>query len=148
VYAASVGNGSVYRITPDTDPTPGPCPLVGQPLPPGPQIAVSARKRQHIVLVKRLKLTVTASEASTIIGTARVTVSRRHNHVLRFRGVTHKGARAGQRVVLRLRLTRHNLGMLRKLIHRRRSMVAKLTVLGHNAAGGRTTVVRAVRLVR
>jgi glucose/arabinose dehydrogenase len=148
VYAASVGSGSVFRITPDTNPTPGPCPLIGQPPAPGPQLTVSARKRQHIVRVRQLKLTVTASEASTIIGTARVTVSRRHNHVLHFRGVTHKAAAAGRKAVLRLRLTRRNLSLLRTLIHRRHSMVAKLTVVGHNAAGGNTTVVRAVRLIR
>jgi glucose/arabinose dehydrogenase len=148
LYAASFGSGSVFRIAPDSNPTPGPCPLVGQPPPAGPQLTLSVRKLQHIVRVKRLKVSVTANQAGTIVGTARVTISRRHNHVLRFRGVTNRHARAGHKVVLRLRLTRHNLTTLRKLIHRRHSMVAKLTVTGRNAAGGSTTVVKAVRLVR
>ena len=148
LYAASFGSGSVYRIAPDSNPTPGPCPLVGQPPPPGPQLTLSIRKLQHIVRVKRLKVSVTPNQAGTIVGSARVTISRRHNHVLRFRGITHRNARAGHKVVLRLRLTRHNLSTLRKLIHRRHSMVAKLTVVGWNSAGGTTTAVKAVRLVR
>ena len=147
VYAASLSSGSVYRIAPDANPTPGPCPLAGQAAP-APQVKLSVSKTQHILRTRRLRIGATVTQPSRIVAVARVTVSRKHNHVLAFRGVTRNGVAAGRRAVVHLRLSRRNMRSLRRLLHRRHTMVAKVTVIVTGPGGGTATAVKAVRLVR
>jgi hypothetical protein len=147
VYAVSV-LGPVYRIAPDANPTPGPCPLAGDPpaaasLP----LTLSARKGQHILRTRRLKIRVVTTTPSTIVARASITVSRRHNHVLKFRRITVRNAKAGKRTTLRLRLSRHNFRKLRRLLRHRGTMVAKVSVtISNGSASG--SAVKAIRLLR
>jgi hypothetical protein len=147
IYAASLSSGAVYRIAPDANPSPGPCPVAGQAAP-APQLKLSVRKTQHILRSRRLRISVTVLQPSRVVAVARITVSRLHNHVIAFHGATRNGVAAGKRAILHLRLSRHNLRALRRLLHRRHTMVAKITVSVTGPGGGSATAVKAVRLVR
>jgi hypothetical protein len=148
VYAASVGNGAVYRIAPDASPTPGPCALAGSAPAPVLEAKLTARKRQRILRSKRLKLSVTPNSLTTVVAHATITVSRRHARVLKFHGVTRHNVTAGKRHVLRLRLSRRSQSSLRKLLRRRGSMVAKVVVTVSDGSGGSGTLRKAIRLIR
>jgi Glucose / Sorbosone dehydrogenase len=151
IYAASVGSGSVYRIAPDANPTPGPCALPGSPSPSPPAAAMafklSVRKHQRVLRTHRLKLAVIPGRAGTVIVRARVTVSRKRKHVLKFRGITHRRAAAGRRVALRLKMPLGDYEVLRRLLLRRGTMLAKATVTLSSGAA-RASQVKAIRLVR
>jgi glucose/arabinose dehydrogenase len=148
VYAASVGNGAVYRIAPDASPTPGPCALPSSAPAPVLQAKLTARKRQRILRSKRLKFSVTPNSLTTVVAHATITVSRRHAHVLKFHGVTRHNVTAGKRHVLRLRLSRRSQSSLRKLLRRRGSLVAKVVVTVSDGSGGSGTLRKAIRLIR
>jgi hypothetical protein len=148
IYAASVSSGGVYRIAPDSNPTPGPCALAGSAPPrPAPTVAfkVIVRKHQPVLRAHRLKLAVIPAQAGTVIARASVRVSRRH--VLKFVGITHRHARAGRRVAIRMKMPLRDYAVLVKQLRRRGTMLAKLTVTLRTRAGSHRQV-KAIRLVR
>jgi hypothetical protein len=153
IYAASVGSGAVYRIAPDSNPTPGPCALPGSSSspPPRPVAAVTFKlivpKHQPVLRTHRLKLAVIPARAGTVIARASVSVRRGHKRVLKFRGITHRHAGAGRRVPMRMKMPLRDYAVLVKRLRRRGTMVAKVTVMLRTGAG-RSRQVKAIRLVR
>ena len=104
-------------------------------------------KRQHILRTKRLKVGVITGSLSTLVARAQITVSRKHNHVIKFRGLTRHDATAGKRHVLYMRLSRRSMSSLRRYLRRRGSMVAKVTVTVSSGSSSGTAV-KAIRLIR
>jgi hypothetical protein len=153
IYAASVGSGAVYRIAPNANPTPGPCALAGSPPPPPPAAKSVAfklvvRKHQPVLRTHRLKLAVIPAKAGTVVARASVNVSRRrHKRLLKFRGITRGHAAVGRRESIRMKMPLRDYAVLVRLLRRRGTMVAKLTVVLRTGAGS-SRQVRAIRLVR
>src|SRR5262249_57108356 len=84
IYAASVGSGFVYRIAPDTNPTPGPCPVAGGGPGTGtgkdttpPKLSVHRRKRQRVLHTHSIVVGVVSNEIATITRTATVNLGKK-----------------------------------------------------------------------
>jgi glucose/arabinose dehydrogenase len=149
VYAAS-GGGSVYRIAPDTNPTPGPCGLTTPPPvakdTTKPSLSLRRRKRQRVLRTHSISVGAVANELSTFSATAIVRVSRAAA-TLRFTRATRKSVAAGKRVALKLKLTKGTLRKLRRAMSRHRSRVAHVTVTARDSSGNARTKRLTVRLV-
>ncbi|HEY7629850.1 MAG TPA: PQQ-dependent sugar dehydrogenase [Thermoleophilaceae bacterium] len=151
VYAASVGNGGVWRIAPDTNPTPGPCPLTGPPVGPGkdttpPKLSIHRRKRQRVLRTHSIVVGAVSNEIATITGTATVRVSKHASAVLRFKRAT-RHATAGKQVRLKLKLSKRTLRKLRRAMRHHKSKIAHVTITAKDGAGNKRTRRVQVRLV-
>jgi hypothetical protein len=152
VYAASQSNGGVWRLAPDTNPTPGPCGSSGPGTGPGakdttaPALSLRRRKRQRVLRTHSISVGAVANELSAFSATATVRVSKAAA-TLRFTRATRKSVAAGKRVALKLTLTKGTLRKLRRAMSRHRSRIAHVTVTARDSSGNARTKRLTVRLV-
>jgi hypothetical protein len=149
IYAAS-GAGSVYRIAPDTNPTPGPC---GLSLGTGPAkdttkplLTVRRRKRQRVLRTHSITVGGVSNELATFTATATVRVGKTAA-TLRFKRTTRKTVSAGRHVTLRLKLTKRTLRKLRRSMSHHRTRLAHVTVTARDSSGNARSRRVTVRLV-
>jgi glucose/arabinose dehydrogenase len=150
IYAASVGNGSVYRLasTPTVSTVPcGPAP----PAPPAgdrtaPTVRISLRRRQRFLRAHVVKIAVRVSEPSALSATVSLKTSRLAK-TINFKRVRRNLA-AGKRLTLKLHLSKSSLRKLRRAFRHHRSFMAKVAVTARDAAGNTGGARRAVRLLR
>ncbi len=152
VYAASVGGGGyVYRLAPDTDPTPGPCGNSAPGTAPAkdttaPSLSVRRRKRQRVLRTHSIRVGAVSNELATFTATATVRVGKTAA-TLRFKRATRKNVAGGKHVTLKLRLTKRTLRKLRRAMRHHRSRIAHVTVTARDSSGNKRTRRLTVRLV-
>jgi glucose/arabinose dehydrogenase len=151
VYAAS-GGGSVYRIAPDTNPTPGPCGPSGPPSTgpvkdtTKPLLTLRRRKRQRVLRTHSISVGAVSNELATFTGTATVRVGKTAA-TLRFKRATRKNVSAGKRLTLKLKLTKGTLRKLRRSMSHHRTRLAHVTVTARDSAGNARSRRVTIRLV-
>jgi glucose/arabinose dehydrogenase len=151
IYAAS-GGGSVYRIAPDTNPTPGPCGLSGPPKTgpakdtTKPSLSIRRRKRQRVLRTHSIRVGTVSNELASFSATATVRVAKTAT-TLRFKRATRKSVSAGKHVTLRLKLTKRTLRKLRRSMSHHRTRLAHVTVTARDSSGNVRSRRVAIRLV-
>jgi DNA-binding beta-propeller fold protein YncE len=153
VYAA---DGSLDRIELFSDPSVPSCPGAGGPptTPPftpvaGPAklvLALVAARSQRVLRQHGVLITVSADVASTVTVTGSVAVPGA-TRTVRFTRTRARVA-AGAQKALRLKLSSASLKLVRKGLHKHRSLNAKLTLSAKDAAGKTVVSHRSVRLTR
>lgn len=153
IYAASQSNGGVWRIAPDTNPSPGPC--SGTPSTVGtapakdttePSLTLRRRRRQRVLRIHSITVGATSNELVTFTATATVSVPKRAS-TLHFKGVTRERVAAGERVTLKLRLTKRSLRSVRRAMSHHRTRLAHVTVTARDSSGNARSHRIAIRLV-
>ena len=143
--------GKLLRIDPTTPvPPPG---GGGTPTPPpiivkdttAPAVSLGERRRQRVLRTHSISVSAHVNEASTVTATATVRTGGKAA-VIRFKRVTRHAA-AGQRVKLKLRLTKHGLRSLRHAMSHGRTRIAHVTVTAKDASGNTRTRRVTIRLV-
>jgi hypothetical protein len=144
VYAAA-RSGPVYRIDGDSF---TPCPEGGGPIPTPvdttkPTVSVGARRKQHVLHLRGVRLSMKCSEACGAAATG-VVRTRELERTFVLKRVARQIA-AGRRVKVTLKASRTALRAIRKALHRHRRVTAKITVVGRDAAGNAGRATRTVR---
>jgi glucose/arabinose dehydrogenase len=152
VYAASQSNGGVWRLAPDTNPTPGPCGSSGPITAPAkdttaPSLSLRRRRRQRVLRTHSISVGAVSNELSSFTATATVGVARRASATLRFKRATRRNVAAGKRVTLKLRLSKRTLRSLRRAMRHHRSRLAHVTVTARDSSGNARSRRLTVRLV-
>lgn len=140
--------GKLLRIDPTT-PLPG---SGGTPSPPpvvkdttAPAVSMGWRRRQRVLRTHSISVTAVTNESSTVTATATVRTGGKAA-VIRFKRAT-RNAGAGQRVRLKLRLTKHGLHTLRRAMSHGRTRIAHVTVTAKDASGNARSRRVTIRLV-
>jgi glucose/arabinose dehydrogenase len=148
IYAASVGNGGVWRIAPDTNPTPGPCPVAGTVTGTAkdttrPNVSLMRRRHQRVLRTHSIVVGAFSNEAVTFSATATVKAGKK---TLRFKRANRRAA-AGQHVKFKLKLSKGTLRKLRRAMRHHRSKLARVNVTARDQSGNARTRHIFVRLV-
>ena len=141
--------GKLLRIDPTTPLPPG---GGGTPSPPpvvkdttAPAVSMGWRRRQRVLRTHSISVSAHVNEAATVTATATVRTGGKAA-VIRFKRVTRHAA-AGQRVKLKLRLTKHGLRSLRHAMSHGGTRIAHVTVTAEDASGNTRTRRVTIRLV-
>jgi glucose/arabinose dehydrogenase len=152
VYAASQSGGGVWRLAPDTNPTPGPCGSGGPSTAPAkdttaPSLSLRRRRRQRVVRTHSISVGAVSNELAGFTATATVRVAGKASRTLRFNRATRKNVAAGKHVTLKLRLTKRTLRSLRRAMRHHRSRLAQVRVTARDGSGNTRSRRLSVRLV-
>jgi glucose/sorbosone dehydrogenase len=152
VYAASQSNGGVWRLAPDTNPTPGPCGSGGPSTAPAkdttaPSLSLRRRRRQRVLRTHSISVGAVSNELAGFTATATVRVAGKASRTLRFKHATRKNVAAGKHVTLKLRLTKRTLRSLRRAMRHHRSRLAQVRVTARDSSGNTRSRRLSVRLV-
>ncbi len=142
--------GKLLRIDPTT---PLPPPGGGTPSPPpvivkdttAPAVSLGERRRQRVLRTHSISVSAHVNEVATVSATATVRTGGKAA-VIRFRRATRRAA-SGQRVKLKLRLTKRGLRELRHAMSHHRTRVAHVTVTAKDPSGNARTKRVTIRLV-
>jgi glucose/arabinose dehydrogenase len=143
VYLTSLGGG-VWRL--DGDAPPAPCPEPGTADTTAPVAKLSRARSQRVLRQKGFVVAVTCNEACgfTATGKMRVSGSRTRYGLKR----SSKLANAGQRVRVRLALSKKGTATLRRTLARRRRASATVTILARDASGNQAARKVSIRVKR
>jgi hypothetical protein len=111
-----------------------------------PHLRVSFKHRQHILKQRGLILSAVSDQNGTLRFTATVSVPKLAK-VLRFKSV-RKTVKAGKRVKVKLKLSKHNLALIRRALNHHKRLTAKARVRDTSTAhlsANRTLKIRLVR---
>ena len=134
VFLSALGGG-VWRLDGDAPPTP--CPEPGSADTTAPSVALSRARTQRVLRQKGFIVAVKCNEACgfTASGTMRVSGSKKRYGLRK----SSKLAAAGQRVRVRLALSKAGTKALRRTLARRRRATATVTILASDGAGNQTS---------